>query len=176
LLGVPLAHKDMFVGTGSSAGAAGGLLPSCGSRVREVVALLAAERHGAGVVAHPPAATVLGRLEAAGAQAIGALNMAEFALGATGHNAAFGDCRNAWQPEFVAGGSSSGSGAPSPTASGASGTATPTLSAVGTPTPTPTGSFSESATPSAGVGALHHRGSCSACLGVACRRGQRQLD
>jgi len=111
LLGVPLAHKDMFVGTGSSAGAAGGLLPSCGSRVREVAALLAAERHASDIAPRPPAATVIARLEAAGAQAIGALNMAEFALGATGHNAAFGDCRNAWQPEFVAGGSSSGSGA-----------------------------------------------------------------
>lgn len=100
LLGVPLAHKDMFVGTGSAAGAAGGALPSCGSRVREGGAALATG-----------SATVLARLEAAGAHALGALNMAEFALGATGHNAAFGDCRNAWQPAHVSGGSSSGSGA-----------------------------------------------------------------
>ena len=101
LLGLPLAHKDMFVGTGSAAGAAGGRLPSCGSRVREA---------GAALAGGPPA-TVVARLEAAGAHAIGALNMAEFALGATGHNAAFGDCRNAWQPEHISGGSSSGSGA-----------------------------------------------------------------
>lgn len=100
LLGVPLAHKDMFVGTGSLAGAAGGIAPSCGSRVPGDA------RMTGGV-----AATVLARLEAAGAHAIGSLNMAEFALGATGHNAAFGDCRNAWQPAFISGGSSSGSGA-----------------------------------------------------------------
>jgi len=101
LLGLPLAHKDMFVGTGSPAGAAGGLRPSCGSRVREAATALAGG----------PPATMVARLEAAGAHAIGALNMAEFALGATGHNAAFGDCRNAWQPEHISGGSSSGSGA-----------------------------------------------------------------
>lgn len=100
LLGVPLAHKDMFVGTGSPAGAAAGLQPSCGSRVP-----------GDATMTGSAAATVLARLEAAGAHAIGALNMAEFALGATGHNAAFGDCRNAWQPAFISGGSSSGSGA-----------------------------------------------------------------
>ena len=110
LLGLPLAHKDMFVGTGSAAGAAGGGLPSCGSRVREAGAALAAEP-AADATAAPAPATVLARLEAAGAHAIGALNMAEFALGATGHNAAFGDCRNAWQPEHISGGSSSGSGA-----------------------------------------------------------------
>lgn len=116
LLGLPLAHKDMFVGTGSTAGAAGGWLPSCGSRVREAATALAsgpagtAEAVSAARVAPLPA-TVVARLEAAGAHAIGALNMAEFALGATGHNAAFGDCRNAWQPDFISGGSSSGSGA-----------------------------------------------------------------
>lgn len=99
LLGIPLAHKDMFVGTGSMAGAAAGLQPSCGSRVPGDIAAMGGP------------ATVLARLEAAGAHAIGALNMAEFALGATGHNAAFGDCRNAWRPEFISGGSSSGCGA-----------------------------------------------------------------
>ena len=110
LLGLPLAHKDMFVGTGSLAGAAGGLRPSCGSRVREA-ALVLATGPAADAAASPPAATVLARLEAAGAHALGALHMAEFALGATGHNAAFGDCRNAWHPEYISGGSSSGSGA-----------------------------------------------------------------
>ncbi len=90
LHGVPLAHKDMFDVAGRPI--------RYGSRVRGV---------------HVPAgsATVIERLQAAGAIRIGALNMAEFALGATGHNAAWGDCRNALDPDYMAGGSSSGSGA-----------------------------------------------------------------
>ena len=90
LHGVPLAHKDMF--------ARAGKVVRYGSRVR---------------ADHAPAAraVVLERLAQAGALDIGALAMAEFALGATGHNAAFGDCRNAHDPAFIAGGSSSGSGA-----------------------------------------------------------------
>ena len=90
LFGVPLAHKDMFdLATG---------VTRYGSRVR-------GEHRASGT------ATVMTRLEAAGALAVGTLNMAEFALGATGHNAAFGDCRNAWNPDYIAGGSSSGCGA-----------------------------------------------------------------
>ncbi|MFM8480919.1 MAG: amidase [Gammaproteobacteria bacterium] len=90
LLGVPLAHKDMFDREGFST--------SCGSRVP-----------GAGIAQH--SATVIQRLELAGAVTVGTLNMAEFALGATGHNAAFGDCRNPWNPDYISGGSSSGCGA-----------------------------------------------------------------
>jgi aspartyl-tRNA(Asn)/glutamyl-tRNA(Gln) amidotransferase subunit A len=89
LHGVPLAHKDMFFRPGRRS--------SMGSR------------------AAPPAgdvlSTVLARLDAAGAIDLGALNMAEFALGPTGHNAYLGDCRNPWNPDYVACGSSSGSGA-----------------------------------------------------------------
>lgn len=88
LLGVPLAHKDMFERVGRPT--------SCASKVREP---RAARR----------SATVVSRLDLAGAVDIGTLNMAEFALGATGHNATTGDCRNAWDPEFISGGSSSGS-------------------------------------------------------------------
>lgn len=90
LHGVPLAHKDMFD--------IAGRVVRYGSRVRGE---------------HRPAitATVLERLAAAGAVRIGALNMAEFALGPTGHNGAVGDCRNGRDPRFMAGGSSSGSGA-----------------------------------------------------------------
>jgi len=89
LHGVPLAYKDMFDIAGKPL--------RYGSRVRG---------------RHVPArtATVIERLEAAGAIRIGALNMAEFALGATGHNAIWGDCRNAVDPDYMAGGSSSGSG------------------------------------------------------------------
>ena len=90
LLGVPLAHKDMFDREG--------FVASCGSRVP-----------GGGVALR--SATVIQRLELAGAVTVGALNMAEFALGATGHNAAFGDCRNPWNPDYITGGSSSGCGA-----------------------------------------------------------------
>jgi aspartyl-tRNA(Asn)/glutamyl-tRNA(Gln) amidotransferase subunit A len=90
LHGVPLAHKDMFDVAGQAI--------RYGSRVRG---------------AHRPAitATVIERMAAAGALRIGALNMAEFALGPTGHNGAVGDCRNGRDPEFMSGGSSSGSGA-----------------------------------------------------------------
>jgi aspartyl-tRNA(Asn)/glutamyl-tRNA(Gln) amidotransferase subunit A len=54
---------------------------------------------------------VLTRLDAAGAIEIGHLNMAEFAMGPTGHNEHYGRCRNPWNPEHITGGSSSGSGA-----------------------------------------------------------------
>ena len=89
LHGVPLAHKDMFFRPGRRS--------SLGSR------------------AAPPAShvqsAVLARLDAAGAIELGALNMSEFALGPTGHNAFLGDCRNPWHTDHVACGSSSGSGA-----------------------------------------------------------------
>ena len=90
LHGVPLAHKDMF--------------PSAGHRVR----------YGSrvrGEFLATQTSTAVELLEGAGAFSIGALNMAEFALGATGHNLNFGDCRNAVDPQYMAGGSSSGSGA-----------------------------------------------------------------
>jgi aspartyl-tRNA(Asn)/glutamyl-tRNA(Gln) amidotransferase subunit A len=90
LQGVPLAHKDML-------GRGGSLV-----------------RYGSKAVLDQTSqqvATATARLEQAGALEVGALNMAEFALGATGHNAAYGDCRNAWNPEHISGGSSSGSGA-----------------------------------------------------------------
>jgi aspartyl-tRNA(Asn)/glutamyl-tRNA(Gln) amidotransferase subunit A len=90
LHGVPLAHKDMFPSAGH--------LVRYGSRVR-------------GNFLASQTSTAVELLEAAGAFSIGALNMAEFALGATGHNLNFGDCRNAIDPQYMAGGSSSGSGA-----------------------------------------------------------------
>jgi len=54
---------------------------------------------------------VLEHLDAAGAIQFGVLNMAEFAMGPTGHNWHYGHCRNPWDPQRVTGGSSSGSGA-----------------------------------------------------------------
>jgi aspartyl-tRNA(Asn)/glutamyl-tRNA(Gln) amidotransferase subunit A len=90
LHGVPLAHKDMFYRAGR--------ISTCGSEIR---------RHWvAGTTA-----TVLERLDAAGAVDLGALNMSEFAAGPTGHNEHFGHCRNPFNPAHLTGGSSSGSGA-----------------------------------------------------------------
>jgi aspartyl-tRNA(Asn)/glutamyl-tRNA(Gln) amidotransferase subunit A len=89
LHGVPLAHKDLFDIEGRAA--------SCGSSLPMPLAT--------------GTATILARLRAAGAVTIGTLNMAEFALGPVGDNAHFGRCRNAVNPAYVAGGSSSGSGA-----------------------------------------------------------------
>jgi aspartyl-tRNA(Asn)/glutamyl-tRNA(Gln) amidotransferase subunit A len=87
LHGVPLAHKDMFYRTGQES--------TCGSRIR------------AGWIA-PVTATVLQRLDAAGAVTLGRLGMSEFAVGPLGLNAHYGAVRNPWNPERVSGGSSSG--------------------------------------------------------------------
>ncbi|MGD9536304.1 MAG: amidase [Alphaproteobacteria bacterium] len=90
LHGVPLAHKDMFYRRGKPS--------TCGSKIRKDY--VAAED-----------STALKRLLDAGSIYLGGLNMAEFAIGPTGHNAHWGHCRNPWNPEHVTGGSSSGSGA-----------------------------------------------------------------
>ncbi|KAA0677263.1 amidase [Roseomonas genomospecies 6] len=90
LHGVPLAHKDMFHRAGKPC--------TCGSPIRRG---FRPER----------TATVLERLDAAGAVTLGTLHMAEFAMGPTGHNAHLGRCRNPWDPDRITGGSSSGSGA-----------------------------------------------------------------
>src|SRR5947209_13040839 len=88
LHGVPLAHKDMFYREGK--------VSTGGSRIlQDQVATTTA--------------TVLQRLDTAGAIEIGVLNMSEFAAGPTGHNIHFGDCRNAFNAAHVPGGSSSGS-------------------------------------------------------------------
>lgn len=89
LHGVPMAHKDMYDRQGVACG--------WGSRI-------------GGSVAATSTATVLQRLDAAGAIPFGVLNMAEFAFGPTGHNTHLGHCRNAWNPSRITGGSSSGSG------------------------------------------------------------------
>jgi aspartyl-tRNA(Asn)/glutamyl-tRNA(Gln) amidotransferase subunit A len=90
LHGVPIATKDMYYDPKRET--------SCGSRVR------------AGFRANTTA-TTLARAQAAGAVNLGSLNMTEFALGPTGHNAWYGHCHNPWNLAHVAGGSSSGSGA-----------------------------------------------------------------
>lgn len=90
LHGVPMAHKDMYYQAGR--------LSTCGSAIRADF--------------RPDyTATVIERLEAAGAITFAGLNMAEFAQNPTGHNRHFGDCLNPWNGDYITGGSSSGSSA-----------------------------------------------------------------
>ena len=87
LHGVPMAHKDMFYREGQTA--------AQGSTIR-------------GDFIAPRTASVIQRLDLAGAIDVGRLNMVEFALGVTGHNAHTGTPRNAHDRERVTGGSTSG--------------------------------------------------------------------
>jgi aspartyl-tRNA(Asn)/glutamyl-tRNA(Gln) amidotransferase subunit A len=88
--GAPLAHKDMFYRAGE--------VCTGGSALRS---------HWIA----PQTSEVLMRLDQAGAVDLGRHNMSELAYGVTGHNQAFGDCRNPWNPDYIPGGSSSGSAA-----------------------------------------------------------------
>ncbi len=90
LHGVPLAHKDLFYRSGRPCAG--------GSKIRQ------------GFVPDKTA-TVLNKLDAAGALDLGTLHMAEFALSPTGYNEPYGHARNPWNTDHVTGGSSSGSGA-----------------------------------------------------------------
>jgi aspartyl-tRNA(Asn)/glutamyl-tRNA(Gln) amidotransferase subunit A len=90
LIGVPVAHKDIFVTRE---------LPStAGSK------MLAGYRS-------PFDATVVQRLAEAGTVTLGKLNCDEFAMGSANENSAFGPVHNPWNPAHVPGGSSGGSAA-----------------------------------------------------------------
>jgi allophanate hydrolase len=54
-------------------------------------------------------ATVVDRIESAGAILIGKTNLDQFATGLVGTRSPYGTCRNAIDPEYISGGSSSGS-------------------------------------------------------------------
>ena len=89
LHGVPLAHKDMYYRKGK--------ITTGGSKILR--------NYRPDITA-----TVVERMQRAGAVWLGNLNMAEFAANPTGHNDHFGHCRNPWNTEHISGGSSSGSG------------------------------------------------------------------
>lgn len=90
LAGVPFAVKNLFD--------IKGIITLAGSKINRD---------------NPPAiedATLIKRLENAGAILIGALAMGEYAYDFTGENCHYGNCGNPWAPDHMSGGSSSGSG------------------------------------------------------------------
>lgn len=88
LLGVPVAHKDVFVTTEWPTTAGSKML---------------------GDYRSPFDATVVAKMAAAGAVTLGKTNCDEFAMGSANENSAFGPARNPWDTQRVPGGSSGGS-------------------------------------------------------------------
>lgn len=90
LVGLPIAHKDIFC--------TDGMLTTCGSRMLS------------NFVA-PYDATVVARLAESGMVTLGKANMDEFAMGSSNETSWYGPVRNPWNRDKVPGGSSGGSAA-----------------------------------------------------------------
>ena len=88
LHGIPVAVKDLFY-------------------TKDVVTTMGSQTYKSFIPTFN--ATVVDKLESAGAILIGKLNMHEFAFGTTGKNSVYGDCTNPWNTMKITGGSSSGS-------------------------------------------------------------------
>ena len=88
LLGIPLAHKDIFCTKD--------ILTTCGSRMLHNFV-------------SPYNATVVERFNNAGTVMLGKTNMDEFAMGSSNETSFFGDVKNPWNTKCVPGGSSGGS-------------------------------------------------------------------
>jgi aspartyl-tRNA(Asn)/glutamyl-tRNA(Gln) amidotransferase subunit A len=90
LNGLPIVHKDLFCTKG--------VLTTCGS-------------HILGNFVSPYDATVVERINAAGAVMLGKMNMDEFAMGSSNETSYYGPVTNPWNEKLSPGGSSGGSAA-----------------------------------------------------------------